>query len=83
MIPIGRTWMIPFYGSFRYHAVSTVDDGASISDACAQLDDDSDPGSSPHTAILPVNMTRATYKEKLSPDPTSWGSYTITRAMIH
>ncbi|MBW2262994.1 MAG: hypothetical protein JRG91_13535 [Deltaproteobacteria bacterium] len=83
MIPIGRSWMVPFAGSFRYHAVSTNDVGGSISDACAELDDDSDPRNPPHTAILPVDMTYATYKQKLSWDPTGWGTYARERAWIH
>ncbi len=83
MIPIGRTWMVPFTGSFRYHAVSTNDVGASISDACAELDDDSDPRNPPHTAILPVNMTYATYKQKLSWSPSSWDTYARERAWVH
>ncbi|MBW2262754.1 MAG: hypothetical protein JRG91_12335 [Deltaproteobacteria bacterium] len=78
-IPIGRWWMVPFSGSFRYHAVSTYDSGTTTSDATCTLDDDSDPRSSPHTAILPVNMPYATYKAKLSWNPTGWGSVLLNR----
>lgn len=82
-IPIGRSWQIPFYGSFRYHSVSTIDSGSSISDACCTLDDDSDPGSSPHVAILPQNMAYATYKQKLSWNPSSWDVYSSNRCRMH
>jgi hypothetical protein len=82
-IPIGRWWMVPFSGSFRYHAVATYDVGLTTSDACCTLDDDTDPGNPPHTAILPVNMTHATYKTKLSWDPSSWGTYTRARCGQH
>jgi hypothetical protein len=82
-IPIGRWWMVPFSGSFRYHATSTHDNGVTLSDATCTLDDDTDPRSAPHTAILPVNMTYATYKEKLSWDPTSWGTVLRQRSGIH
>jgi len=82
-IPIGRWWMVPFSGSFRYHAVSTFDLGTTISDATCTLDDDTDPSSPPHTPILPVNMPYLTYKQKLSWDPTSWDMLLRNRAGIH
>jgi len=81
-IPIGRWWMVPFSGSFRYHAVSTHDSGTTTSDATCTLDDDSDPRNPPHTAILPVNMPYATYKVKLSWNPTGWGSVLLNRCRL-
>jgi hypothetical protein len=83
MIPIGRDWMVPFSGSFSYHAVSTKDDGTTISDTCCTLDNDADPSSPPHVPILPVNMVSATYKIKLSSSPGSWGTYTRARCGQH
>lgn len=79
MIPIGRTWMVPFSGSFNYHAVTTSDGSDSISDACCTLDNDGTPGSPPHIPILPANMDDDTYDALLSPNPASWGTYTRAR----
>jgi hypothetical protein len=83
MIPIGRDWVIPFSGSFSYHAVSTRDSGNTISDACCTLDNDANPSSPPHVPILPVNMDSSTYDSKLSWNPSNWGTYTITRCAQH
>jgi len=78
--PIGRNWMIPFRGYFNYHAVATKDDGTTISDACCVLDNDDDPRSPPHTALLPVNIPYDTYNGLLSWDPSNYGTAGIYRS---
>ncbi len=54
--------------AFSYHAVASVDRGASVHDACLRVDDDAWPQASPHTARLPIAMPFARYRAQLSPD---------------
>jgi len=82
MIPLGWDWLIPFSGSFSFHAIVTPDSGVRVSDATARLDSDGDagPSSGPaHTPLLPVNLDFTYYNQLLSTNPANYGTYTINR----
>ncbi|MGE0712633.1 MAG: FlgD immunoglobulin-like domain containing protein [Planctomycetota bacterium] len=59
------------YHEFSYHAVATVDAGASVHDACLRVDDDARPDASPFRERLPVAMPFGDYRRQLSPDSFS------------
>ena len=56
----GSTWDTPCgWAGFKYHEVAWrggCDVNDEVFDACLKVDGDSDPTSSPHTLLLPVNM---------------------------
>ena len=60
VISIGyNTWAVPFGFGFSYHEVAWkggATENDPLFDGCLRVDGDSDPTTSPHTALLPVNM---------------------------
>ena len=63
---IGRSWTndpftVPGRQGFSLHWTAW----SAVYDSCLQVDDDSDPGTSPHTGKLPVNMSFSDYRKKL------------------
>lgn len=55
------------YHGFSFHAVGTIDGGATIHDPCLRVDEDPNPASAPFTERLPVGMPWPVYRDKLSP----------------
>lgn len=57
------------YPGFSYHAVTSRNQGATIHDACLEVDDGPNPGSAwaSRTPRLPVDMDYARYQQKLTP----------------
>lgn len=75
-----NTWAVPFGWGFSYHEVAWKEactENENIFDGCLHVDSDSDPTTSPHTPLLPVNMlfgncTTMNYRLRLCP-PTADG----------
>ena len=64
--PFGKPWGC----GFSYHAVTTLDDAATIWDATLALDGDKDPTSAPSTELMVHGIPGADYLYRLSPDDT-------------
>ena len=64
--PFGEPWGC----GFSYHAVTTLDDAATIWDATLALDGDKDPTSEPSTELMVHGIPGADYLYRLSPDDT-------------
>jgi hypothetical protein len=62
--PFGEPWGC----GFSYHAVTTLDDGATIWDATLALDGDTDPSSDPSTELMVHAIPGEEYLYRLSPD---------------
>lgn len=89
------TWEPTFPGGFSYHEVAwtgACDRGDRVYDACLEVDGDADPTSSPHTALLPVNMRFGSpgsgeYLDRLVPPATRAACvpepYTRQRRMVY
>lgn len=54
--------------AFSYHALTSRDQGATVNDACLEVDDDARPYQSPHQARLPQGMPFNDYRRQLSRD---------------
>ncbi|GIF25824.1 DNA-binding beta-propeller fold protein YncE [Actinoplanes tereljensis] len=81
LLAIGTgAWAVPFNGGFSYHEVAWTNgatDTDLVYDGCLHVDGDADPGTAPHTPLLPINMvfgdcTSLTYRRRLCP-PTPSG----------
>ncbi len=62
--PFGEPWGC----GFNYHAVTTLDDAATIWDATLALDGDKDPTSDPSKELMVEGVAGAEYLYRLSPD---------------
>lgn len=54
--------------AFSYHALTSRDQGATVNDACLEVDDDARPYQSPHQPRLPLGMPFNDYRRQLSRD---------------
>ncbi|HBP21207.1 MAG TPA: hypothetical protein DEA08_25900, partial [Planctomycetes bacterium] len=54
--------------AFSYHALTSRDQGATVNDACLEVDDDARPYQSAYTPRLPQGMPFNDYRRQLSRD---------------